>query len=775
MHADGLAHPGIARACAAEAAAALDEHAVAQHDVSRAADHGGSGGAVIAAVNPRVQGGQGLGCDVDGDATGAGHAVVGRVHAAQGQARDGHGLVAAHVLVGQCAGGQPCGWRGDGHHVTSDQVAGVGRDGAGGADIDGDGGGAVIGAVNGAHTGQTHDAQWARRDAGGGAGAGRAQAVVQRVGARQRNVGDGHGLAGAHILGPDAGEVGGLQQRHRVADDGATDRGRDRRHGGAVINARAASVGSGHRFGRDGGGGGAGGAAQAVVGCVSPAQLPGGDADGFAHTGVLAGREDARAADGDVVACHHVSGTAQHVGHRGAVVDPIDTGVGRAQQLLRDVDGDAVGGRHAVVQCVGAGQRQAVHHQGLVVAGVLVDQRACGQTRDGGQHADHVASHDVGRVDRDGTAAADGDADVAGAVVNPVGRGDTGQPGEGDGLGRDAAGGGGVAGCQVVVVGVGALQADAADLDGLAGTDVLGARPGEDGGARQRDAVADDKIAHGAGHCRVGGAVVDAAASGVGGRHLAACDIGRRAAAGVEQGVVAGVCTRQAGGDDGQRLVAALVLGARAGEVAAAPDEQAVAGNQVGRGARDGGRRGAVVDAVDAAVGGGQGLGRDVDGDTGSACDAVVAGIGARQREAVHAHGLGVAGVLVEHGARGDARDRHIDGHRVARNDVAAVGHQCDAAGHGDGHHGGAVVDAVGGHHIAQATDGDGFAGDAAGGAAGGAARGGAQGVVVRVGARQSHAGDADGFTRAHIARARAGELGALSGGDDVAQDPVRQ
>ena len=771
MHADGLAHAGVAPAHAAEGAAAVDEHAVAQHDVGRAADDRGVGGAVVAAIHAGVDRGQRLGRDVDRDATGAGHAVVGRVRATQCQPGDGHRQVAAHVLVGQRARGQAGGRCGDGHHVAGDQVGGIGGDGAAGADVHRHEGGAVVGAVNRAHTGQADDAQRAGRDAGGGAGAGGAQAVVASVGAGQRDARDGDGLAGADVLGAKPGEAGGFLQRNHVSGDGAVEDACDRCRRGAIVNTRAARVGHGDRLGRDVGAGGAGGAAQPVVGGVQAAQLARGHIDVLGQTRVLARREHAAAADGDRVAGHHVAGAAQHAGHCGAVVDLVHAGVRGSQQLLRDVDRDAVGGRHAVVPGVGASQRQTVHHQGLVVAGPLVDQRARGQARDRGQHAHHVAGHDVSGVDGDGAAAADRDADRACAVVHPVGRGHARQPCQGNGLGRDGAGGAGVAGGQAVVVGVAALQADTADLDGLARAGILGAGPGEHRGAVQRDAVAHHEVAHRAGHRRAGGSVIGPAAAGVGGGDLAAGDVGRGAARGVEQHVVASVGARQAGAGNGQRLGAALVLGTRPGEVAVAADEQAVAGDQVGGRAGDGGRGGAVVHAIDAAVAGGQRLGRDVDGDARGARNAVVAGIGAGQREPVHTDRLGCARILVEHGAGGDPGHRHVDGDGVAGNDVAAVGHQGHAHGHGDSDLRAAVVHAVHRGHIAQAADGDGFACDAAGGAA----RGGGQGVVGCIGAGQRHAAHADGFARAHVARACAGEFGALRGGDDVARHPVEQ
>ena len=199
-------------------------------------------------------------------------------------------------------------------------------------------------------------------------------------------------------------------------------------------------------------------------------------------------------------------------------------------------------------------------------------------------------------------------------------------------------------------------------------------------------------------------------------------DVGRGAARAVDERVVASVSARQVGAGDVDGLGGAHILGQQAGEDAAAADQQAVTADEVIGRARDAGRRGAVIDAVDAAVGGAERLRRDVDADARSAANAVVGGVGAGEREAVHSDCLAIAHVLVGDAAGGDARDRHVDGDHVATDDVAAVGHQRHARGHGDGDHAGAVIDAVSGRHVGQAADGDGLGRDAAGGGVGGVA-----------------------------------------------------
>ena len=488
LHVDGLADARVARNNAAQAATeharGADEHAVAGHDVGRAGRGGGRRGAVIHAADARVAGRQVLWCDVDRDAAGAGHAVVAGVRAAQRQAGHGHGLGATDVLVGQGARGLARGWCGDGDDVTSDQVARVQRDGARGGDRDGHRARAVIDAVSGRDTRQPQNAQRPRRDAAGGAGAGVEQAVVDGVGACQRDAAHVHRLAGADVLGPGATEDGRLAEAHAVAADQPAQVAADRRGGGAVIDACATLEGHGGGARRDVGAGAAGVVEQGVVAGVGAAQCARSDGDGFANASVLASAEDTAAADAEAVAGHHVGRRADDAGCRAAVIDAVDAGVNRNQRLRRDVDGDAVGGRHGVVAGIRTSQRQAVHHQCLVEAGILVQHRAGRQARRGRDDADDIAGHDVGRVDVDAAAAGEGDADRARAVINAVLGGHAGQARQADGLGRDGAHCAGVAGQQLVVDGVAAGQRDAGDLDRLAGARIACAAAGEAGALR---------------------------------------------------------------------------------------------------------------------------------------------------------------------------------------------------------------------------------------------------------------------------------------------------
>ena len=336
-----------------------------------------------------------------------------------------------------------------------------------------------------------------------------------------------------------------------------------------------------------------------------------------------------------------------------AVVDLVGTGVHGRQGLGRDVDGEAGGANQRVVAGRAAVDGQARDGDRPVVAGESVGQRARADAAGRQCDADHVTGND-----RTGVHGGPGHVDRhrGGAVVDPVGGGDAGDPQR---TWRDAGRGAGRVGQQAVVGGLGTGQRDVADGHGP--VRAHRAVAGEQRRLRDAHLVASHKLQRAAHHgsAHIQQAVVNPAGARVADSDRFGRDVGRGGGGGAGQTVVGRTRARQHDVGDADGLGRSDVLGAGTREHRLLAEVNDVASGDASGGGRDRGTDAAVVHPVDADVGGGQrGLG-DVDGDaTARGVDAVVGGVSTSQGQAGDGHRLVGPDVLVGDGAGAQAARR---------------------------------------------------------------------------------------------------------------------
>ena len=383
-------------------------------------------------------------------------------------------------------------------------------------------------------------------------------------------------------------------------------------------------------------GGDAGRLDDGVVGGLGSAQGVTGDRDGLGRADIAV-REDADGVSGverDGVSADRRDRSAGERRGDGAVIDLVRGGDARdGKEQRSDVSRDARGLDQGVVAGVRAGE--GVTRDGDVLAGPDVPVHE-DPVPAGADEGDHVAREDADRAARDGRSQQ--------RVVNLVGG-----RGAGD-VQRQRGDIGGDAGWldQGVVAGIGAREGVTGDRDGLARADVLISKDAGPARTDERDRVTGDRADRAA---RDGGAS-ERIVSLVGRRDARDAERQRGDvrghARGLDQGVVAGVRTRDRVTRDGDGLACADVLiTEQAGPVGR------VQGDRVAREDRDGATRDRRTLLRIVSLVGRRGP-RDVQrqrGDIGREAgrldEGVVTRVGAREGVARDGDGLAVADVLV--------------------------------------------------------------------------------------------------------------------------------
>ena len=384
--------------------------------------------------------------------------------------------------------------------------------------------------------------------------------------------------------------------------------------------------------------------------------------------------------------------------------------VGRdGQSCLSDVAGQCGRLQQVVVAGIGTGQGVGSAYR-LAISGIFVGKQPAGIGRQGqriaAQRRDAAPAH----------------AGQCSAVVHLVGGGGAGHVQVR--LGDIRAGSGGEVAHRVVALGTTRAQRNAGHVDGFGGAHIL---VGEVGGLCEAHRVATDHIGRASRYRGRGRAVIHLGGAGIGHHQCFGSDVGRGRGCGTGQAVVA--CVRATLGDAGDvdALGRAHVVIRKRRSLRKA---HVVTTHDVSRRRSHTGVCRAVIDLAVAHIADGERLGGDVRGRAGqAAAQAVVAGIGATERDAADIHGLAIGHVLVAE------RRRLAVGQRVAGHLVGGT------AGHAGGRV--AVVHLVGCCVAGRQSLGCDVAG--------GAGRGRGKAVVASICAAQPNAGDVDGLAVAHV------------------------
>src|SRR6185369_14072800 len=326
------------------------------------------------------------------------------------------------------------------------------------------------------------------------------------------------------------------------------------------------------------------------------------------------------------------------------VIGLVDARGADSQRAGGDIGSGAGRGVGGIVGRIGAGDRDAADRDSLAGADVLVSETGAGVA---GSEA--VAGQAVVR-ERDGGA--------GGAVIDFVDRASRDAQGAGGDIGVGAGGGR----SQLIVAGIGAAQAQAADRDGFVGADRFAGKAG--GAAAEADVVAAQHAVKGAGgDGGIGGAIIDLVVGADQGSEGGDGDIGGSAGGDVG-GVVGRIGASEDDAADADRFGSADV---RVGETGAGvAGREAVAGHAViGQG--DGGGRRAIIELVHACGAHDQRPRGDVGGRAGGGIGGVVGDIGAAEGDAADGDGLGRADVLVGETGAGVAGGEAVACHAVIR------------------------------------------------------------------------------------------------------------